>query len=98
MFKHEYNVFKKEDEVAKSMTMLEQYMADGRAEGLQKGRQIGLHEGRQEAVSEYNRKIENMLRKRLQRKEPLSSIIDFANDLDFNLDRLNELINEAGAV
>jgi hypothetical protein len=82
MFRHEYNVFKKEEEVAKSMTMLEQYMADGRAE----------------AVSEYNRKIENMRRKRLQRKEPLSSIIDFANDLDFNLERINELINEAGAV
>jgi hypothetical protein len=87
MFKNEYENFKRNKEVVRQMTIYEEKYAEGFAEGE------AIGEANVTAV--YKAKVENLLRGRLQRNEPISSLIDMALEFGISSERLAELQREA---
>jgi hypothetical protein len=104
MFHNEYKIFIENEEVLKSMTILdEKYaegMEEGRLEGKKEGRLEGKEEGRLEGIAigeakaqaAYNTQLENILVTIMKNKEPYPFIKGLAADIGISDARLNELL------
>ena len=89
MFKHEYETFKDEEGLIKSMTILEERyeegLAVGEAMGEARGEARGVEIGK---IMAY----EYLLSARIAKGEPTQKIREFAAELGIGIERLNELL------
>jgi hypothetical protein len=82
MFKREYTIFKENEEVVQSMTILE--------ERLEEGKELG----RAEAEAAFKVNLEALLISKIKKKAKSFELKQFADDLGISHERLDELVEQ----
>jgi hypothetical protein len=88
MFHNEYKIFIENEEVLKSMTILDEKYAEGVEEG------IAIGEAKAQAA--YNTRLENILVAGIKNKEAHPFLKTLAADMGISDARLNELLAKNG--
>jgi hypothetical protein len=88
--------FKENEEVLKSMTILDEKYAEGMEEGRLEGMEEGIAIGEAKAQAAYNMQLENILVTIMKNKEPYPFIKGLAADIGISDARFNELLAKNG--